>query len=426
MFARMVPLLLLTLILATGCSDDSTEPEAPDTFTLELSADPFGGGNNGGLAWVSSPDGAVLDVAAWSADTTLVFDLGEEPPATISYTMAVSNDDEMMLHTEFDVPAGTVRRWLLQPSLHVDHRADLVFENAPPCRSSMVSWQGASIEHNGGMISDPMISFDTDLVDVFTRLDPEDGPPVGAWLFGVGDGETHTIDLAADGVTSELLPHEVTVPEGGEFLLTSLGAYHDSGSRRGFIAFDRQELLGGVPASFTMFAPEWPDSELASMMTLYTGDTPPLSYMQVVTGGAPMSFTRMPGELAVTEPAPASMAFTMSGVWDSMSATWIDPEVGRFCMWWVSGSESRTEVVLPVWPAAFGQAYPEVVRDDFELRSVELMRRGDDGDDGATRAMRWEDWGVDGVEEDRKHARGLEPRRWLGAGWEIVRTGNMN
>lgn len=415
MFARMT-LLLLALFLATGCSDDSTEPEAPDTFTLELSADPFGGGNSGGLAWVNDPDGAVLATAAWSADTTLVFDLGDTPPATISYTMTVGNDDEMMLHTEFDVPAGAVRSWSRQPSLHVDNRADLSFENAPPCRSSMVSWQGASDEHHGGMLSDRTISFDTDLVDVFLRLDPEDGPPLGAWLFGVGDGESHTFDLAADGVTSELLPHEVTVPEGGEFLLTSFGAYHDSGSKRGLITFDRQELLGGVPASFTMFAPAWPDSELAHMMTLYTGDTPAMSYMQLGVGGVPTSFTRMPGDFGVTEPAPQTVAFTMSGAWDSMFAAWSVPDADRFSMWWVTSQGARTEVVLPQWPEEFGAAYPELTREGFELRSVELMGVGVDG---ATRSVRWEDWSVDGVD-------GVRLRRPPGAGWTIVRSGVMN
>ncbi len=377
-------LILTTVIALGGCSDDSTAPHPPHTFTLELSADPFGAREDGGLAWVSDPDGDLLATATWSADTTLVFDLGNDAPDTISYTLAVSNRDELAIRTEFDVPVGATRRMVHDSEPSMERSAEIRFENAPPCQSSMLSYQGGSQGLSSGMLNDLTFYFYTEQVDVFVRLDPESGPPLGAWLRGVVDGEVYTLDFAADGVTEELTAYPVSLPEGCSNFMSSLGAWLDSGSKTGLVAFDRQDIEGELPSTVSMHTPQWPESGLASSMYLTRQGSPTLHYSQYVMQARPTAFVCLPGDLTVTVTAPASVSFTMTGDWDLLHAAWTQSH-DLHGSWWISGSSPRSEVILPQLPDEFLEAYPDYTRQGFVLADVELTRSSDQ----VTRSVMW-------------------------------------
>lgn len=369
----LVFVLLLAALWLAGCSDDSTEPSINESITLNLPVDPFGVGADGGLAWVSAPDGATLAVATWSSDTTLVFDLGESGLDEVSYTLAMDPPGgELVLSTETDVPVGTDRTYTAGPGPQLERDATIGMAHAPECTSSLVAWQGASITTVNGLHSQYFVPFYTDSVDIFVRANPTEGTPLGAWLMGVKDREARTVDFEHPFQTSAMIPFEVTVPDGGASLVAQFGVIHDSGSQRGFIAMDRQEFNDGVPAAFTMHGTAWDPEELAFVMFLHTDSDPPLIYGHSGSGREPTSFVRLPGELTVPAQQPAAGAtFAMTGTWSMTAAAWRHEDDSQW-YWIASSSSDRAAFTLPDLPAEFAALFPDCTRDGFRLSRVEL------------------------------------------------------
>lgn len=364
-------LFAVSLILLAGCSDDSSEPTAPTALTVTLTGSP-----DGGLVWFNDDGGAVLGCGEWSSDTTMVFDLGPDAPATVSATMATASDRFLSLRTVGGLTVGTEQT--LDARAPIDPRGSVLVHvlNGPACDGVLMATQRRTHLMPSLYGGAHTIELQYDIADLFVHLSLSTGEHRGVWVPGVVDGQTVTLDYAQDGLFQDLTPRTVSLPAGTEDFFASLGTTADSGGGEGRIVLAMVENEEDAPTEAVLYAPAVADEELSLHLGVamdsqgyYTMDT---------EGYVPEHFERLDGTLAVQQPEPARVQFSVTSAWDSAQVTWRQSVPDMVGLWYVTIPAPQTDVSLPRLPSEFVTRYPDFDREGFTPTYLAVEK-----DDGA-------------------------------------------
>ena len=364
----------LALLGLGACDDDdgevTTPPTPPALLTIEIDEYLLRAFSAEGTAFVSGPDGAVLDLATWSEAATLVFSMDATPPDTVSYTLVGIRSGAPLISTEIGVPAGTTISFDGGIAFNRTGDATITFANAPDCESYAIASNLDRAWGEGPLPASHDVPVYWGEVDVFVRLDPPGGWPVGAWQNAVHDGDDLTMDLGAPGRLAPLDRHAVFIPGSGDRLTANLYRHTRDGLEEQAVTFHFENFEGALPESVIMFAPDVDPADLECGFYMRTDGEPAESYGQT-TRGVPAEFVEMAGELSIDLADVDSAAFTITGPWDRFSADW-HWQANTRITWFVEGSAPLTRYALPQLPPEIRELPPDLAREEFFLQMLSV------------------------------------------------------
>ena len=375
MLLVIVSLLALT-ILITACSDDDPVTPPPDSdilLTLHLGEYFLDAFSDEGIVFASDREGNLLDTATWSGPATVVLKNTAVHPDTISFTFVQYNKWELGFATELGVPAGSTRTFTGYGHSSLSGTATVTFLNTPDCQRYHIANNWGSVSGPGPFPPDRTFEIYGDSTDLYVRIDPVDSDPLGGWIRSLQPGDSDTLDFDATDIIAPLAGFPVQIPPGGDRLMYNLYGSIITGSSRSIIGFEWGTIEDVIPASVTLYAPEFDSSHLGAFFHMLTDGSPSTFYQQETTGPVPVAFTQMEGDLSVTSTSPDNLAFTTTSDWDRFTARWSLP-ADIYGSWWVEGPASIQTFALPQIPEYLMEMFPDNPREEFELQSVEIIQ----------------------------------------------------
>lgn len=378
-FKRLLAALFSLLAIANfiACSDDDpTTPEPISDVLLTIEFDEFTPYPfvDQGYVFASDSAGNVLAVATWSGPSTVVLKNGSIHPETISFTIFQSTNERLRLETEYGVPVGSTRTMSTVKWPSESGSTEVEFLNTPPCtkfRMAANSYSATGWTEFPDHSWFPVIGDSTDL---FVRVDPVDGDPIGGWLRDLKVGEIDTFDFEVPGVVLPLSKTEVQIPTDAidgfcsvKGIVVSDPSYHPF--RLESVSFENP-----IPQSISLYIPVEVASE--NLITTFYQDakgSPKPFYWQEATGPIPTSFANLEGELSVISASPDSLVFSTTSEWDWLIGAWRQ-EGAHSCIWRVEGPAPDLTFTLPQIPAEIADQFPEDPREEYVLGFWEIYQ----------------------------------------------------
>lgn len=374
--------LVLAFAAFSGCSDDTTSPDAPGyaLAVVALEAAAFDAGSTDGLLYATDDQGRVLGLTAFTTPDTVTLYGQMGPPSTVHITLAVTTYGSVTLVTTLDHAVGDTVRYESREWGHLDHGADLVFENVPDHTEYRLSTPGWT-EQDAVLPATTRIRFKNDPGDCFVRIDPIGAQPRGGFISSVRDGDVVSVNLADDPRFHDLCHCPVRFPAGAGWFSASVAAYPDEASflSRLPMAIDQVSGDENVPAQIDLYAPRTGFHRLATVLWYRNHAGTGIRHLLELGGPPPEAMELMDGAFLVTESPGQSTFSDVDSGWSEFRMTWRS-QGGAFGAWQLTGKAPRTRVVLPPVPREVTERFPGCLRENYRLSQAKVGRtRSEDG-----------------------------------------------
>lgn len=366
----LLPIALVILTLVPGCADDSTDPtdDATTLLTLHIGGSFLASFGQQGTVFASDAAGNLLDVAAWSEESTIVLATTATPPDNLLLSIVSDYDWGLIIRTELGVPTGTERTYDVPVPLPDGHQTNLELVGAPACDSWRIATNSDIVEGAGPVPATLALDHNYASTDCYVRVDPTNGTPVGAWLENLQADGSATLDFSAPEVVEPLRRYPVTVPAAGRNLMGYLYKVEQTAT-----TWEIYDLDVVLEENFTGDSLEFygPDLEpLETQLYLTIPGSPEVRHMQLSFGTVPTEFTWLDGELGVSDATVDHVAFTMTGAWTTMIANFGQEQDGGSAQWQVTGPSSIQEFRLPELPETVAEQFPAFPRVGFAMYAL--------------------------------------------------------
>lgn len=371
MTARLA-FLGLILLLCVGCSEDTVSPDPaplePDQLlTIEFSESFIWRPVADARIIISDAQGQVLHWQPCTGPGTVELDVSPRPE-TFSCTVIVGTEWDVKLVTDMG----------LQPGAVLDHR-DTVQEradgevaigaiNLPEISRYRIALPGHYCSNRGTWQSATVMNLHLPGGDAWVRIDPVDGPPLGASLHDLEVGGAYIIDFADPLQVQPLIRHDVVIPAGVQRVAWTVENAVPTDDGELLAVLDNQWLSGDVTEPIAIDLPDVPASQLLVEINTAMEGSPVRLDRHQHRGGVPAEFQPLAGELTVQvdDDDDVALSFVMTGDWERFDSSWVQI-TDRFADWSVRGPGPLNHYRLPQLPPEVAAEHPQLHPDGWQL-----------------------------------------------------------